>query len=332
MAIAQTDVSRIRLDTETRVPAIPGVSTDSSLLSAVQAIKEIMEVREGQRGDPLDQTVTYRDLLKAGALQLTKDGKVANMADPTNPIQQAPQSTAVDSSTPPAIGNLTATAGLGTVQLSWDYVTYGNAAYVEIWRNNSNSLTGATRIATVQPNVFAYSDPIGSTGVTRYYWARIISIANNPGPYNATNGVSASTALVGGVDLSPLIVDASKLAAGAVDLGGTKVTGTITDPARFGAAVIGTAAIANAAITNALIANLSVDNAKISNATITGAKIVANTITADLMNVTQLSAITATIGTLRTATSGGRMEISDNVLKVYDSSNVLRVKLGNLSL
>lgn len=45
-----------------------------------------------------------------------------------------------------------------------------------------------------------------------------------------------------------------------------------------------------------------------------------------------LSSMTATIGTLRTAASGGRTEISDNVIKVFDDSNVMRVRLGNLSL
>jgi hypothetical protein len=49
-------------------------------------------------------------------------------------------------------------------------------------------------------------------------------------------------------------------------------------------------------------------------------------------SIGSLSAITATIGTLRTASSGGRAEIYDNVIKVYDASNVLRVKIGNLSL
>jgi hypothetical protein len=45
-----------------------------------------------------------------------------------------------------------------------------------------------------------------------------------------------------------------------------------------------------------------------------------------------LSAISATIGTLRTASAGARMEISDNVLKVFDGNGVKRVQLGNLDL
>lgn len=49
---------------------------------------------------------------------------------------------------------------------------------------------------------------------------------------------------------------------------------------------------------------------------------------ASKINVESLSAISATIGTLRTATSGARLEIKDNLLEVYDSNNVLRVRMG----
>jgi hypothetical protein len=34
---------------------------------------------------------------------------------------------------------------------------------------------------------------------------------------------------------------------------------------------------------------------------------------------------------VRSATSGARVEMAENVIKVYDSSGVLRVKLGDLS-
>jgi len=54
-------------------------------------------------------------------------------------------------------------------------------------------------------------------------------------------------------------------------------------------------------------------------------------ITAPKMNVVELSAITGTIGLCRTATSGERVEIADNQITVYDSSNAVRVKIGDLS-
>lgn len=79
-------------------------------------------------------------------------------------------------------------------------------------------------------------------------------------------------------------------------------------------------AAASNAIVNAIQAN-----------SISGDKIQAGTIGADRMNVTSLSAICATIGLLRTATSGARVEISDNLIQVYSNENgsdVLRVRIG----
>lgn len=51
-------------------------------------------------------------------------------------------------------------------------------------------------------------------------------------------------------------------------------------------------------------------------------------VTADKLSVGSLSAITATIGTLRTKTNGARLEIKDNLLEIYDENNVLRVRMG----
>lgn len=61
---------------------------------------------------------------------------------------------------------------------------------------------------------------------------------------------------------------------------------------------------------------------------ITKGMIQAGAVTADKMQVDSLSTITATIGTLRTKTSGARVEISDNLIEVYDDDNQLRVRLG----
>lgn len=54
----------------------------------------------------------------------------------------------------------------------------------------------------------------------------------------------------------------------------------------------------------------------------------AKAVTADKLAVTSLSAITANIGTLRTKTSGARTEIKDNLIQVFDSNNMLRVRMG----
>lgn len=67
---------------------------------------------------------------------------------------------------------------------------------------------------------------------------------------------------------------------------------------------------------------------KIGDNIITNNMIQSNAVTAEKLNVSSLSAITATIGTLRTKTSGARTEIHDNLTEVYDDNNVLRVRLG----
>lgn len=59
--------------------------------------------------------------------------------------------------------------------------------------------------------------------------------------------------------------------------------------------------------------------------------IAAGAVTATKINVSELSAVSATIGILRTATSGARLEMRSDKLLVYDASNILRVRIGNLA-
>jgi hypothetical protein len=54
-------------------------------------------------------------------------------------------------------------------------------------------------------------------------------------------------------------------------------------------------------------------------------------IVTDTVKATSLSAVSGQIGLLRSATSGERVEITDGVIRVFDSTNTLRVKLGNLA-
>jgi len=63
---------------------------------------------------------------------------------------------------------------------------------------------------------------------------------------------------------------------------------------------------------------------------ITTDKLAAGVVTAGKMDVNELSAITATTGLLRTATSGARQEIHSDKIVIYDADNVVRVRIGNL--
>ena len=64
------------------------------------------------------------------------------------------------------------------------------------------------------------------------------------------------------------------------------------------------------------------------NDVITKGMIQAGAVTADKMQVDSLSTITGTIGTLRTKTSGARVEISDDLITCFDENNNVRIKLG----
>jgi len=163
--------------------------------------------------------------------------------------------------------------------------------------------------------------------------------ANLTGQFNAVNistFMAAST--LGGTLIQDLAIGATKLADASIVFGGSKVSGfgSFAGISQITSGNISTY-IASAAISEAYILDGTIINAKIADATILGAKIADATIAsakiisldAAKVNAASLSAITATVGLLRTATSGARLEIESNQIRVYDSSNVLRVRVGS---
>ena len=102
---------------------------------------------------------------------------------------------------------------------------------------------------------------------------------------------------------------------------GTRIAGKLLH-------VTGQALFDNNIITEGMLQANSVSAKKIQASSISSDKLQADSVTADKLKVNSLDAITATIGTLRTKTSGARVEISDNLIQVFDDNNVLRVRLG----
>ena len=122
--------------------------------------------------------------------------------------------------------------------------------------------------------------------------------------------------------------------------------------------------LADAAVTAAKTAIAAIDptsgNLEINSVTtnsiqagaIVADKIAADSVTADKINVMNLAAINANLGainagslninnkfivesngnaTIRSATTGARVEIKNNTIKVYDNAGILRVHIGDLS-
>lgn len=119
----------------------------------------------------------------------------------------------------------------------------------------------------------------------------------------ATNAITADKISAGAIQTD-------KIAANAITGGLIAASGVITSAAQ----------INDALITNAKIANGAITTAKIEDAAITAAKI------------SSLSLVGTSNFSVKTAATGARMEMDNKSIKVYDSSGVLRVQLGDLSV
>lgn len=171
-------------------------------------------------------------------------------------------------------------------------------------------------------------------------------------PKLAANAVTAAKIAAGTItsnEIAANTIIAGNIAAGTVTATEIAVGAITATKLAANAIAVGSLAVQNGAISNAMIENLAVDNAKIANATITSGKI----------NVTQLSAIAADLGSItagsitsvtisaatitgttitgglfQTATSGKRIMINEsslNTVRLYDNAgagNQLVVEIG----
>jgi hypothetical protein len=154
----------------------------------------------------------------------------------------------------------------------------------------------------------------------------------------AVNAIAIGTAAIqNGAINNAMMGNASIDSAQIVDLAvlTAKIAAAAITTAKIGSAQITQALMANASIGSAQIQNLAVGNAhindldagKINVGTLNAARIGAASIDATKLNVTQLSAVTGTIGTLRTASTGARIEIKDNLIEVFYASGNVAVRI-----
>jgi len=236
-----------------KLPGIPSISPvqDTTIAAILRPMKESLEILGGAiSGNPLPNgTVVDAGLNPA----------ISNTTINTTNVYDG----ATDTTPPPTPGGLSISAGFTNILLSWTDPNVSGAflnyAYTEVWRSVDNVLAHAV-LQGFAPGA-VYSDPVG-TNKSYYYWIRFVSQANIAGPYNSSTGTLGGTGLVGGVDLSNLIIDATKLAADAVESG--KIKDYAITTTKIANLAVGNAAIANLAVSNAKIQDLAVDDAKIS--------------------------------------------------------------------
>lgn len=111
---------------------------------------------------------------------------------------------------PPGIcTGLTATGGIGSIELKWTNPTDADLASIEVWENTVNNLETATYLTSVAANTFLRGGLRGMT--TRWYWVRAVDRSKNKGPFNSPLGTSATTEYVSHQDIADQIIDESKL-------------------------------------------------------------------------------------------------------------------------
>ena len=156
---------------------IPKLSPKQHNISDVLVkVIEILETGEGQRGDPLDAKVTWKDLrdsdLVAFAGSINPNKPLSSQVVPPDPLGADP--------TKPA--NFVATATYTAIVLEWSPAAYYGHKYTEIWRSSTPNIGDAILIGQAPYSVFA--DVVGQKR-SFYYWVRFIGTgAGNVGPYS----------------------------------------------------------------------------------------------------------------------------------------------------
>jgi hypothetical protein len=97
-----------------------------------------------------------------------------------------------DRDAPDAPSAVVAYGGYRQITVSWINTTVSDFDYVEVWRNNTNTTSGATRVAVLRGSMFV--DAPLAINVTRYYFLRSVDRTGNISGFTA--GVSATTEFV----------------------------------------------------------------------------------------------------------------------------------------
>ncbi|BAL84693.1 putative phage tail protein (plasmid) [Selenomonas ruminantium subsp. lactilytica TAM6421] len=185
--------------------------------------------------------------------------------------------------------------------------------------------TASALSTTVQTNKTNTDKSISGLSSTITQQANsITAIVTNLGKSPTASGYSALTQLQNGINARVVKTDFNgKNIINQINLTekGTTIDGQYLH-------ITGTTQIEKDVIVGGMIKAGSISTQKIAAEAVTSDKISSRAITADKLNVSSLSAISANIGTLRTKESGARVEISNNLIQVFDENDRLRVKLG----
>ncbi len=294
-----------RGDTSNKIAALPAVPLDAtpSEQAFLTAVKEKLEVADGDRGDPLDAHISWRDLADVGMIKIEVNTGAGGDAGHGFTIAPVQDEDALNLAPPPAPTGVVVNGAILNNIVQWDTPTYSHHAHAEVWAADTDDRALAVMVGTSAGAMFVhYVGP----GAQRFYWVRFVSKAGIAGDFQGPDGVSGQTSqdpqwmieqLAGALTAEALsdvfIVEKSVFAVVAPNrepgalasvpiavltvpqtINGVEfLPGVYIDGASINTGTIGSAAIGNAAIDSAHIAEAAIDTAHINDAAITTAKI-----------------------------------------------------------
>lgn len=299
---------------------------------------------KGEKGDPLDAAVTFRDLIDTGIakrnIRINADGKITG----TNSNQIVIGAEEVLDTPPPPTG-VSADGAFQNIIIEWDTPTFFGFSHAEIWASSTNSF--ASRVFVGQTTAAVFSHAVG-TGQTRYYWIRFVNTQDIPGPFNSTSGTAGTTALIDTQEIADGLITAAKLVDGAVTE--VKIATDAVTNAKIAVNAIQGDVIAASAITETKISSNAISSAKIqANAIIAGKiatnaivagniqsnavtadKIQANAVVADKIAANSVTAAKMVAGTI-TAASGIIGDLAISSAKIIDGA-IINAKIGSAAV
>ena len=289
---------------------------------AIDSLIEAVETLLGQRGDPLDRVVTFRDLYTAGVTGL-KDtsGQVRYWNGPVSvPLVPVTGTGASDLSGYPAVSaptTLTVDSTLSANILSWDTPDTPRYAYTKVFRADTDNYAAATEIGASGGGF--YYDLIGSGGIAKYYWIRHTDIDGLDTALNDTDGTLGTTGYLTDPDIADGTIHGGKIQTGT--LAADRIAaGTMT----AGITYTGTLVVSSTGDIQSSNYSAGVAGYKFS---ASGIEMNSGSFSINSKFIVDSSGNV----TIQSGTSGARLQAYNNVIKVYDSSGTLRVKLGDLS-
>jgi hypothetical protein len=180
--------------TPSSIPGLPP-GVDPQLRMFLSAIKENLEVRLRQRGNALDASPTFQDLLDTGILKIkegvtTIGGRQYTAEQLLGLVQfTLPDWITSDTAPPPPTGLVVATDATNTI-LRWDASAFDQYSETEIWRATSNNLSLARKVGSTSGSEF--TDGLPNPGQVYFYWIRDVAYNFLTGPFNDVNGAATS--------------------------------------------------------------------------------------------------------------------------------------------